>query len=1478
MIPFASANKAPESDDERKFDPDVLKAELKQIYLRRVSRGQEDIRARAITDLERDHKSVLPLAQEARLVGLALSGGGIRSATFNLGLLQGLARLGLLSKFDYLSTVSGGGYIGSWLTAWLRREGDFAAVESTMAADSGPMATTPAQAPPGPLARPPRDPINHLRSYSNYLAPRLGFFSMDRWGLWANYLRNVLLNALILLPLLIIFLLCVRFFMWLYYPWSEYLDEARALPESHESLLDPSTIYAMTLLSSVGLFALLFSLVGLFYGARMVTTREVYVEAYDNSRWTPGRLILPVLGLVVFAFVLCSYAPYNLSTLGIRILPEGLTAWVRDHLWEFEDRWKVELIWITLATVCLGVITYLLAYAIPPHGGETKPWWNVVAVIGAGLAGGPLLYGVHWLLHQSFVWDGSVTESYQRISATAWLLTVGTPLVLLTLVLIVSIGIGLLKEQIREELKEWWSSVCARLLFHAVCWLVLFALALYAAPLLLWSGPYLTTFVTSGWLVSVIAGVVAGRSAKTGRSASSALLEWFAWLGPYLFLGGFLVAVSLMLHWAVDRVPNWQEANEDVWLRRLEPFVPNVSDHQSRLVNRKGSKSANDSKADEEIVLKEVRSIEHHEVVSMDDILKQMYWVGFLNVQKGFVPHVEKYNLKKAVHYHNLLHQVKPQDKGKPTNLIEWKESLASEYLPDEASKRKLYEAIESLSKNRSPRNRYLLRFHLVQWAKEVRLWPKPTDALAHFARRLGLMILGVTLVMLLAVWRVDVNLMSLQKVYGNRLVRCYLGASRPIDGPREFRKRQPDPITGFDPNDDLYLDELQQNSLPLPRKHVGNQPSPYTGPYLIVNASLNLVHASRLDWQERKAESFILTPRFCGSVSTGYRCTDVDPTSHNAYAGRLSLGSAVTISGAAASPNMGYHSSPAVTALLTVFNARLGSWLGNPNNAATWYRSGPSLGFLQLFLELFGMTSSQGNYVFLSDGGHFENLGVYELVRRRCQYVVVSDAGNDGGYTFEDLSNLIHKCRVDFGIEIELTPDCLRPSERGLCSWHCAVGRIRYDLVDPKATPGILVYVKPSLTGDEPTDVLQYRERNSDFPHDPTMNQFFTESRFESYRALGQHVADAVFAKACADVKEDKARDVKTGIKRPASPAVEHGRWCLDFFTSLVRQWYALPPKYESSFLESTSGFVDIQKALRTQPELWRLSLEIYPELDPNGAERAQAAAESPEQAVRRRSSEVHLINQMLQVMENAWLSLDLESHYKHPLNRGWLDVFHRWTHAPTVRELWPVVRSEYARGFAAFCEKQMGMGAVVPLLVPMGTPKPPDWERFLLELEDQVPKRGTAAGALNPYWDWDAWIREAQQQPVQKPRGWYIFPKNESTMAGRTDANDKIPCGVIVLHAPPGETTYELFVWMRGAYRNSGLGRLALRDVLYRQLKNRKDIQVLRASLPSIGMKGAGAKIQESMWLTFFYHHGFQRSSSPGPGGVVFLEWRNS
>ena len=347
----------------------------------------------------------------------------------------------------------------------------------------------------------------------------------------------------------------------------------------------------------------------------------------------------------------------------------------------------------------------------------------------------------------------------------------------------------------------------------------------------------------------------------------------------------------------------------------------------------------------------------------------------------------------------------------------------------------------------------------------------------------LGLLLVFVGLSMS---YLVNVNKFSLHGMYRTRLIRTFLGASRTRS------ERKPNAFTGFDTDDNISMSDLRAIQRPL---H-------------ILNTALNVVSTNRLAWQDRQAESFTISALHCGSHLVGYRPSDE-------YGKQISLGTAMTLSGAAVAPNQGAQSSPALTFLLTLFNARLGAWLGNPGpaGASTWRLRDPRLGPAPLVSEMFGRTTDTNPYVYLSDGGHFDNLGVYEMVLRRCHYIVVSDAGCDGGYTFEDLGNAIRKIRIDLGIPITFArPPRMSKQGQGTTNLHAAVATIDYRAVDgAEAKQGFLVYVKATLSGDEPIDVDNYARARPEFPHEPTADQWFDEAQFESYRALGVHSIDTI-------------------------------------------------------------------------------------------------------------------------------------------------------------------------------------------------------------------------------------------------------------------------------------------------------------------------------------------------------------------------------
>lgn len=395
---------------------------------------------------------------------------------------------------------------------------------------------------------------------------------------------------------------------------------------------------------------------------------------------------------------------------------------------------------------------------------------------------------------------------------------------------------------------------------------------------------------------------------------------------------------------------------------------------------------------------------------------------------------------------------------------------------------------------------------------------------------------LGIALIVFLGAalllgWRVDINKFSLYMLYRNRVVRAWFGAGN--------RARRPHPFTGFDPGDDLLLAELR-----------------YARPYPIVNASLNLVGGQELAWQMRRTASFAFTPRWCGYQSPGpgalagcYRPTDQ-------YAARsgvgndddagVRLGMAVALSGAAVSPNMGAHSSAPLNFLMTMFNVRLGRWCPNPQRR-NWTSASPPIGLFSLLAELFGQLDSDAPYLHLTDGGHFDNLGIYELVRRRCRLVIALDVGSDRDLAFEDLGNTIRRCATDLHVRIELDVSRLGAASNGLCGASCAAGIIRYSQADAGARDGVILYIKPAIVGNENADLLNYRRLHPDYPHESIADQWFDEAQFESYRALGEHIAGCALGEAARAVgghdigalgAELLHRHRPTGNDLPATPA----------------------------------------------------------------------------------------------------------------------------------------------------------------------------------------------------------------------------------------------------------------------------------------------------------------------------------------------------
>lgn len=343
--------------------------------------------------------------------------------------------------------------------------------------------------------------------------------------------------------------------------------------------------------------------------------------------------------------------------------------------------------------------------------------------------------------------------------------------------------------------------------------------------------------------------------------------------------------------------------------------------------------------------------------------------------------------------------------------------------------------------------------------------------------------------------WLLNVNRYSLHEMYRNRLMRAFLGAPT--------SPRNDDGFTKFAEEDRIAL-----RTVAMPHAHGGCRLFP------VINTAMNLTSGTRTAWAERKAASFTMTPLHCGSAALGDQGSFV---STNVYGGvryargqGVYLDTAMTISGAAVSPNAGYHSSPTTAFIMTLFNARLGAWMPNPATASLWsmQNSKPPNSFWALVLEMAGKTNDRSRAVYLSDGGHFENLGLYEMLRRRCAVIFVVDADCDPTYQYFDLGNAIRKARIDLGVEIEFFP-----REDPVAGFAPYTPLLRAEICYPatgtlQESFGILLYLKARKAVGMPADVTAYAAANEAFPHESTGNQFFSESQFESYRRLGEYLA----------------------------------------------------------------------------------------------------------------------------------------------------------------------------------------------------------------------------------------------------------------------------------------------------------------------------------------------------------------------------------
>lgn len=389
-------------------------------------------------------------------------------------------------------------------------------------------------------------------------------------------------------------------------------------------------------------------------------------------------------------------------------------------------------------------------------------------------------------------------------------------------------------------------------------------------------------------------------------------------------------------------------------------------------------------------------------------------------------------------------------------------------------------------------------------WAIWYRLDIPVDPAFPAFAKIYGL----IAIAMIVVLWPfLDPNANSLHRLYRDRLSDAFLSVTCP-DGSLNGK--------------DMKLSQLNTSN----------------APYHLINAALNIQGSAEANRRGRNADFFFFGQKFSGSQLSSFQETNRFEMSDNA----LTLGTAMAISGAAISSNMGSASIGPMAPTLALLNLRLGYWLKNPVG------EGPGGNLLYLLREMFSLLKPQGKWLYLTDGGHIDNTGLYVLLQRRCSHIIVVDAEADPYMTFPSFVKVQRYARIDLGVRINLRWDKIAATTLGARASgaepsrgpHCAMGEIIYS----DGGKGKLTYVKASLTGDENVYIRDYARRYSEFPHETTSDQFFSEEQFEVYRALGFHCVHGIYKLEERDELDElevstKGVEVKGTVTKPVGSAV---------------------------------------------------------------------------------------------------------------------------------------------------------------------------------------------------------------------------------------------------------------------------------------------------------------------------------------------------
>ena len=493
----------------------VLAEELDEIDRARKLRQPAQVSAEEPAEVDPVQRAI-----SRRLVGLAFSGGGIRSATFNLGVLQAVADGGLLGHVDYLSTVSGGGYIGTWLESWIQHQSD-EVVEQNLAPTRAPASQTEP------------DPIQFLRSYSNYLTPEKGMFSADTWTMLMIWARNTFLNLVVLVFTGACVLLVPRLL-------------GRLAKWASDSALNYAVLPGIPT-SPLSLVALLLMLVAtLLVGLNL---RSVNRDTGTRPRWYRQQqwvLLLIVIPTLVAA-MLASFCLW-------------------DYLSDLDPTLPFQ--WTDITLLVPAAFVFLLLLVTQIAGDFWKCFLRDKSRRSlAKFSSAPAAFCLYPLFSSFVFWGAflliALLMRSWRPDAGLWhALSFGTPLLLAAFALTMTVEIGLMGRSFPDDRREWMGRLGAWVSIVSLAVVALFTTALYGLNAVVWAisrgGPWLAGVLPAGWLAVTFGALRAATKQKPAKGGEvqrqgSPISKLLVMAGPYVFIVGLLLLLTCGLQFVISR-------------------------------------------------------------------------------------------------------------------------------------------------------------------------------------------------------------------------------------------------------------------------------------------------------------------------------------------------------------------------------------------------------------------------------------------------------------------------------------------------------------------------------------------------------------------------------------------------------------------------------------------------------------------------------------------------------------------------------------------------------------------------------------------------------------------------------------------------------------------------------------------------------------------------------------------------------------